>query len=335
MPLINRFGWSLSREAMFDECKRRYYFHYYLSWGGWNNDASEIARESFKLKRLVSLPLWRGQLVHYVVSKILQSTKRRGKLPDRRDVLRYTEEHFNRQFEFSRTKRYLTEPKKRNGKLNRDWLALFEHEYNIELPSEKVSATLAETTAAVDGFYHSPILEILRETETSKWIIEDIDIGSFSQSFEFEGALIHVKTDFIFRGSDGTFNIVDWKTHRRDGANDEKEQGGGASEIQLGVYAYYASKVLGEEPDNIRLYEVNLLDGGSIEQYRVEENSISVFESYIRNGIDKLSRVLEGHDIEANLPLPPENFPKIDNHNCRYCNFFRICKDTSSNIRLQ
>ena len=83
MAFKNRFGWSLSRERMFDECRRRYFFHYYLSWGGWQRSASIVSREAFKLKRLVPLALWRGQLVHYVVSKILQSMKVRG-----RDYLR-------------------------------------------------------------------------------------------------------------------------------------------------------------------------------------------------------------------------------------------------------
>jgi hypothetical protein len=44
MAFANRFGWSLSREATFDHCRRRYFFHYYLSWGGWQAGAPAIAR---------------------------------------------------------------------------------------------------------------------------------------------------------------------------------------------------------------------------------------------------------------------------------------------------
>ena len=55
---------------MLDACPRRYLFHYYVSWGGWSARAPEIVREAFKLKRLLSLPLWRGQLVHYVATMV-------------------------------------------------------------------------------------------------------------------------------------------------------------------------------------------------------------------------------------------------------------------------
>ena len=115
MALRNRFGWSISRESMFETCRRRYYFHYYLSWNGWNARAPAIAREAFKLKRLVSLPLWRGQLVHYIASKVLQSMKRKGRIPERHDVLRYMDERFEHQLAFSAGRHYLTEPKKSGG----------------------------------------------------------------------------------------------------------------------------------------------------------------------------------------------------------------------------
>jgi hypothetical protein len=41
MPeLTNDFSWSRSRDNTFQECKRRYYYHYYGSWGGWEAGVS-------------------------------------------------------------------------------------------------------------------------------------------------------------------------------------------------------------------------------------------------------------------------------------------------------
>jgi hypothetical protein len=34
--LENKFNWSVSRDGVFQECPRRYYFQYYGSWGGGN-----------------------------------------------------------------------------------------------------------------------------------------------------------------------------------------------------------------------------------------------------------------------------------------------------------
>jgi len=334
MQLKNEFGWSLSREAMFDQCKRKYYYHYYLSWGGWREDAGELAKEAFKLKRLVSLALWRGQLVHYIISKILESIKRRGVLPDRKRVIEYTKQHFYKQFTFSEEKRYLIEPKRKQNKLNIYWLALIDHEYNRSIPSDKLEQTLKEVTSAIIGFYSSPIIDILKDTDTAEWVIENVDVGEFAQHFIFEGVKIFVKTDFCFRGTGNTFCIVDWKTISPDseGKGEVAEQDN-KIEIQLGIYSYYAWSVLSESPSMIRLYLVNLLDNGKISEYRVDESSLPIFESYIRNGIKKLASVLEDSDTEKNIPLPIDYFPQIDSPVCSRCNFFRICKGSLSNTQ--
>ena len=339
MTFVNEFGWSVSRESMFDSCRRRYYFHYYLSWGGWERNAPRISREAFRLKRLTSLPLWRGQLVHYVATKILASLRAKGRIPAFGDVSRYTVERFEKQFEFSRSKRYLTEPKKKGGRLNIDWLALFEHEYGIEIPPAKLRATRDECLSAVKALLESEILASIAETDPDGWAIENIDLGEFAQVFDFEGARVFAKTDFMYRGADGSFNIVDWKTFSNGGARARPERTGsdggkGAARVQLGVYGYYAASVLGEPLERIRLLEVNLLDGASVVRYSITPDDLEEFYRHIREGIAKLSSVLVGRDTTRNEAGPPELFPRVDNGLCRYCNFYRICKDENNPERL-
>jgi hypothetical protein len=309
---------------MFDTCRRRYYYHYYLSWNGWNAGAPAVVREAFKLKRLVSLPLWRGQLVHYVATKVLQSMKAKGRIPDRRDVLGYAMERFERQLAFSASKRYLSEPKKRSGKLIIDWLALFEHEYGRPFEQERISRTRGECERAIGRLLDSPILARALDTDTAGWIIEDLDHAAFSQTFTFDGVTVFVKTDFIFRDRDGRFNIVDWKTTRERSKNAEAT---GNAEVQLGVYGYYAATALGVPVDTIRLYEVNLLGAGTVTEYAVREEMIERFRTHIAAGIEKLSAVLVESDRERNEAKPADQFTKIDGGLCMTCNFYRICKD--------
>jgi hypothetical protein len=335
MAFANRFGWSLSREATFDECRRRYYFHYYLSWGGWQADAPAIAREAFKLKRLVSLPLWRGQLVHYVASMVLRSMKAKGRIPEKDKVIAYTLERFAAQFEFSRAKRYLTTPKKRGNSLNIDWLALFEHEYGRPLSEETLHAIRAECVRGVEGLFASPLLGAIMASDRAHWDIEDLDSGAFSQQFEWEGVTVFVKTDFMFRGADGALRIVDWKTNRGTGGETaiaEEEPRNAA--IQLGVYGCYATRILHEPVASLRLLEVNLLDDGRVIEHAVDEGSIARAGERISTGIAKLSAVLVRADAHRNEALPPIHFPTIANGSCRFCNFYRVCKDEGSPIRL-
>ena len=38
--LTNEFSWSRSRDGTFQDCRRRYFYHYYGAWGGWEAAAS-------------------------------------------------------------------------------------------------------------------------------------------------------------------------------------------------------------------------------------------------------------------------------------------------------
>jgi hypothetical protein len=330
MSFANRFGWSLSREATFNTCRRRYYFHYYVSWGGWESGAPSIAREAFKLKRLASLPLWRGQLVHYVAATVLQSMKVKGRIPDKDKVIRYTLERFEAQFEFSRSKKYLSTPKKTRGTLNIDWLALIDHEYGYSIAPAALEKIREECIRGIEGLYESPILGAVMETDRTRWDIEDIGSGSFSQQFDFGGVTVFVKTDFMYRGVDDTLCIVDWKTNRATEAfADAEEEEPRNAAVQLGIYGYYAARILREPLPAIRLYEVNLLRSGRIVEHTADAESIARAEDTITKGIAKLSAVLVDGDAARNEPLPPPHFPKIENGRCGLCNFYRICKNES------
>jgi hypothetical protein len=183
----------------------------------------------------------------------------------------------------------------------------------------------------MEGLLRSDILAGISETDTDGWAIEDIDLGQFAQAFDFEGARVFAKTDFMFRGADGSFNIVDWKTFSNAKNGDGPD---GKARVQLGVYGYYAASVLGEPLERIRLLEVNLLDGGATVEYSISKEDLEEFYRHIRAGIDKLSSVLTGRDIARNEAGPPDLFPKVENGLCRYCNFFRICKDENNPDRL-
>ena len=184
----------------------------------------------------------------------------------------------------------------------------------------------------MEGFFSSPLLPVLIESDPAGWTIEDLDHAEFSQVAEFEGVTIFVKTDLLFRSKDGTFTIVDWKTNRPGrvdpGAIEELNR------AQLGVYAFYAVNVLGEGLEDLRLSEVNLLDGGRSKEFTITEEDLINFRTRIVSGIEKLSSVLEGGDTERNEPLAPRHFPLIENGRCRSCNFYRVCRMEKSPVRF-
>jgi hypothetical protein len=237
--------------------------------------------------------------------------------------------------EFSRSRRYLSTPKKSGESLNIDWLALLDHEYGRDVTPSILERTRSECVQAVEGLYASPILASIMKTDRTGWEIEDLDSGAFSQQFDFRGVPVFVKTDFMFRGGDGTLCIVDWKTNRPAVAEKwlgEEEPRNAA--VQLGVYGYYAAHVLREQSGSIRLLEVNLLDNGRVIDHAADDESIARAGETIAAGIAKLASVLVRGDTRRNEALGSEEFPKIENGLCRLCNFYRICKDESYPVRL-
>jgi hypothetical protein len=233
-------------------------------------------------------------------------------------VLEYAGERFDRQFEFSAERRYLNTPKKRKNRLNIDWLALFEHEYGIEIAPGRIEKARSEVFESLKNLLGSGILERASATDPSDWAIEDIDFSEFAQSFYLEGVKIFVKTDFIFRTADGELNIVDWKTYR-------KARGGTGDDDQLGVYGYYAASELEEPPENVILTEVNLLNAAAERSFRLNHRLLDRAAERIENGIEKLSSLLIRSDTESNEPLPEKSFRPAPGDQCRFCNFRRIC----------
>jgi len=157
------------------------------------------------------------------------------------------------------------------------------------------------------GLLESDILAVIAETDPDGWAIENIDLAEFAQVFDFEGAKVFAKTDFMYRGTDGSFNIVDWKTFSGKGGRQKNDSGkDGKARVQL----------------------------GAVVEYSISDKNLEEFYGHIRGGIDKLSSVLIKNDIARNEAGPPDLFPKIDNGLCRYCNFYRICRDENNPDRL-
>src|SRR5213595_837965 len=71
--LANEFSWSRSRDGAFQECKRKYYYHYYGAWGGWDAAASEEVRRLYILKQLASRQQWAGRVVHDAIEMALHA----------------------------------------------------------------------------------------------------------------------------------------------------------------------------------------------------------------------------------------------------------------------
>ena len=188
-------------------------------------------------------------------------------------------------------------------------LALFEHEYAVDLKAEVWQALSRNVAGCLRHFFRLPLLAEIRATSPEHWSIEH-----WSKVLDFEGTPIWIAPDFGFWTASGRLALIDWKTG---GADPD------SAAFQLGCYALYAREMLGVEPANVDLLEVNLReptvtkhhwDAARLEEIRERLRlSIRSMKAYLAEPAGNVA-VVEGYERTEELRL------------CRWCNFRIVCR---------
>jgi hypothetical protein len=300
MPeLTNDFSWSRSRDSTFHECRRKYFYRYYGSWGGWEADAPEETRRLYVLKQLASRQQWAGRAVHDAIEMALKAIALGHDLPQEafiRDVI----DRMRDDWRNSRSRRYLSDPKS---------AALFEHEYALDVKAEVWQALSRHVGTCVRTFFRLPLLDEIRRTPVEHWLIEYA-----SKGFGLDGTAVWVAPDFGFWRDANRLVLVDWKTGAPAPA---------ASAFQLGCYALYAHDVLRQPPEHVELLEVNLRDG-VVKGIAWDVTRLSEVKERIRLSIRSMKAYLS--DPVSNLAVK-EAFERTEELRiCRWCNFRAVCR---------
>jgi hypothetical protein len=300
MPeLTNDFSWSRSRDNAFQECRRKYFYHYYGAWGGWEPTASEEVRRLYILKQLSSRHQWAGRVVHDAVEMAVRVFREGRDVPVEpfiRDVI----ERMRGDWRVSHAGRYRENPKS---------AALFEHEYRIDLKPEAWQALSRNVAQCLRNFFRLPLLATIRATSPEHWSIEH-----WSKVFEFEGTPIWMAPDFGFWTEGGRLALVDWKTGM---SNPE------ATAFQLGCYALYAHEVLGVPPAQVDLFEANLREP-LVTPLRWDDERLLDIQEQLRLSIRSMKAYLA--DPAANLALIADFERTEELRICKWCNFRAVCR---------
>ena len=297
--LSNEFSWSRSRDATFQDCRRKYYLHYYGAWGGWAADAAADVRLLYVLKQLASRQMWGGRVVHDAIEMALHVYQQGRDVPVEpfvADVI----ERMRGEWRSSRAGRYRDSPKT---------LALFEHEYAVDLKPEAWQALSRNVSTCLRNFFRLPLLAEVRKTAPEHWSIEH-----WSKVFDFEGTSVWSAPDFGFWNDAGRLTLVDWKT----GASDAD-----ATAFQLGCYALYAREVLGVPAAQVVLLEVNLREP-TVTPLAWDDGRLEAIREQLRLSIRSMRAYLA--EPAANVARQ-EDFERTEELRiCRWCNFRRVCR---------
>jgi len=297
--LVNEFSWSRSRNATFEDCRRKYFYHYYGAWGGWEHDATADVRRLYILKQLASRQMWAGRVVHDAIEMALH-VYREGRDVPVEPFIADVVERMRGEWRSSRAGRYRESPKT---------LALFEHEYALDLKPEVWQALSRNVVTCLRNFFRLPLLEAVRKTAPEHWSIEH-----WSKVFDFEGTPVWIAPDFGYWNADGLLTLVDWKT----GASDTD-----ATAFQLGCYALYAREVLGVEPSQVDLLEANLREP-TVTPLLWDDARLEAIREQLRLSIRSMRAYLV--DASANVARI-EDFERTEELRiCRWCNFRTVCR---------
>jgi PD-(D/E)XK nuclease superfamily protein len=296
---VNEFSWSRSRDATFQDCRRRYFYQYYGSWGGWAADAAAEVRRLYILKQLASRQMWAGRVVHDAIEMALH-VYREGRTVPVEPFIADVVKRMRGDWRSSRAARYREDPKT---------LALYEHEYAVDVKPDVWQALRNSVVVCLRNFFRLPLLEAVRKTPPEHWSIEH-----WSKVFDFEGTPVWIAPDFGYWNADGLLTLVDWKT----GASDAD-----ATAFQLGCYALYARDLLGVEPSRVELLEANLREP-MVTPLAWDEARLEAVRDQLRLSIRSMRAYLA--DPAANLARI-EDFEQTEELRiCRRCNFRVVCR---------
>lgn len=290
MPVSYAFtrilGWSVSRYETFSNCKRAYFYNYYAKF-----DNQIPLDEINYLKKLSSIPLEKGNIIHDVI----------------RDALvRYTKTTIpidkNRLFThiYSMVKSYC------NRKV-------FAEVYYGQLDKIELDEIYKEVKIAVVNFFKSNRLAwILEEaiSNKSKWIIEPDGYGET----RFGDLKAYCKVDFFFPLKN-EYYILDWKSGRYSAEKHRK---------QMLAYSLWAKNSFNLEPNQINPILTFLLpDYREIgEPFTAEE--MAEFYNTIESETQEMYAFCA--NVEENIPVSKENFSKTTNYFiCSFCNYRKLC----------
>lgn len=295
--------WSATRARMFLECRRKYHYRYHLAPLARRPDPSPEACAAARVKDLVGLEAWTGDLVHAVIRNAL-SRWRAWREWGEADAVEYAARMLSRQFRDSRE--YWSAPAEEFP--SRPVLLDMHYYPAPELSRERAAQIKEQVTGCVCAFFRSELARRIRAAGPSRWLPIDRNAAARLD----DGLLVLVRPDFAFQEG-RLLHIVDWKTGKADPFWEV---------IQVTCYALYAREKWRRSLDEIVPQIVYLYPEFRSAEVQYSPDTVSEVERFIRESqADILSLI--GEDEAP----PADRFPLLEDCRlCRWCQFRGLCE---------
>ncbi len=298
------WSWSQTRDKIFKECQRKYYYQYYASHNGWLSESTEFSKLAYRLKQIANLYIVFGDALHQLMERILNDSLKSGAISiDAKVLQQKLKNYLNRAFKDSRNVTQWMQAPKRS-------MMLHEMYYEGELPQNRIDKVNERIIQCVSNLRHCFSLRELTHNNVNIVEVEKLN------SFVVAETPVFVKMDVLYyKPIDDRWIIVDWKT----GLEDEE------NEDQLLLYAMYLNHKyqVPYEKTEIRL---EYLLTGDCKSYRIKNAEVERISERVNGSAIQMKQLLE--DKQVNKPFPEANFlASPSKMKCNGCNFREMCID--------
>ena len=303
------FSWSNSRKALFDYCKRAYYYKYYGAHNGWEKHASYDAIKAYFLKNALSLPL--------AFEKSVQSAIRQhfDKINDNNEMGKETfSDIIKKNLHGICVKASDIWACEANPKNNPMLIEKLNYKDGFKSPKvkESIDKIKKQFNTVTNYFYSSPTVQEIKNGSDVIENFEDFNRGSF-----------------MLKGNKYIATL--WLTDTSTETIDKIEKEFHAQVIIMYMCKRYQLKVKDVE---VRIYE---LDTGMCSTYSLKsKEQYTIVLKTIAKSIKEMSEYMENKDIQTNKALPMNTFTQKENHiNCRQCQFCELCVEEAKKRIIQ
>ena len=296
--LVNQLSWSASRHRTFSDCSRAYYWSYYGSWGGWNYDADPEARLAYRLKQMINMDMWAGDVVHRIIEQALVRVRDGQPMASAEEMREGARFLLNREWFESKDQAWKESPKKFRN--------LLEHYYEWYVSRDRRHVIRERVFQCLQSFANSDLLKQILATPAEDWLMLE-DLASFQQF----GVKVFAKPDLALR-RDGNVVIYDWKTGRKNSKD----------KLQMACYALFAMERFGVPADQVRV-ALCYLKVDEINEATPSIEELEKARSVIGDSLEAMRGLLRNPDVNEGAR---EDFPVTSKrYRCDRCPYLEMC----------
>ena len=311
-------NWSISKAQILSECHRKWFYYEIMAK---KNSRDKDRFEAYVLKQVGSIHSWRGNIVDYVIERLLVPEFNEGNVPSLNEIENFISKLMINQLKFAQQKKY-RDPKISKKKAGENYCALREIENSEGLNDESVEKIKEQVMISIKNLLHSDLMKIFLDKN-------NVLVAQKILNFRFNHVNIISRPDLIVYFKYDPPMIIDWKVYLyRD--ND--------AWMQLGTYAIALAECVSYDPfqkpigdpTNIKLIEYQLLKNFQ-RDYQLTYSDINDIKSYIKNSSQnmvKLKNNNRNHETVINQ-FKTVNKPEL----CKYCSFKTLC--TNKRVKYQ